>query len=100
MGYWDPLPSMVSYISPDLGDAVNSLHAGKLFMIICYLCFSSSKFTFSYDSFRNTNKVSHSLDPDQALQYVGPDLGSSVCKDYQQVTLASRFKTLKPLCMN
>ena len=34
-----------------------------------------SKTTFSKNYFRNTIRVSNSLDPDQARQYVGPDLG-------------------------
>ena len=33
-----------------------------------------SKTTFSKISFRNTIRVSHSLDPDQAQHFVGPDL--------------------------
>ena len=33
------------------------------------------KSTFSKNSFRNTIRVSNSLDPDQARQNVGPDLG-------------------------
>ena len=33
-----------------------------------------SKLTFSKYSFRNTIKVSNSLDPDQVRQNVGPDL--------------------------
>ena len=35
----------------------------------------SSKSTFSKNSFRDTIRVSHNLDPDQALHFVGPDLG-------------------------
>ena len=34
-----------------------------------------SKSTFSKNSFRNTIKASDSLDPDQAQDFVGPDLG-------------------------
>ena len=34
-----------------------------------------SKSTFSKNSFRNTIRVSNSLDPDQAQHFVGPDLG-------------------------
>ena len=36
-----------------------------------------SKLTFSKNSFRNTIRVSNSLDPDQALTFAGPDLGSN-----------------------
>ena len=34
-----------------------------------------SKSTFSENSFRNTIRVSNSLDPGQARHFVGPDLG-------------------------
>ena len=34
-----------------------------------------SKLTFSKNSFRNTFRVSYSLDPDQASRFVRPDLG-------------------------
>ena len=34
-----------------------------------------SKLTFSENSFKNTIRVSNSLDPDQARHFVGPDLG-------------------------
>ena len=36
-----------------------------------------SKLTFSKNSFRSTNRVSNSLDPDQGQHSVGPDLGSN-----------------------
>ena len=39
----------------------------------CLLIFSKS--TFSKNSFRNTIRVSNSLDPDQARHFVGPVLG-------------------------
>ena len=35
------------------------------------------KLTFSKKSFWNTIRVSNSLDPDQARQHVGPDLGTN-----------------------
>ena len=34
-----------------------------------------SKLTFSKNYFRNTIRVSNSLNPDQARHFVGPDLG-------------------------
>ena len=34
-----------------------------------------SKLTFSKNYFRNTNRVSNGLDPDQDRHFVGPDLG-------------------------
>ena len=37
--------------------------------------FFFSKSTFSKNSFRNTSRVSNSLDPDQDRGSVGPDLG-------------------------
>ena len=36
-------------------------------------------------SFRKTIRVSNSLDPDQDGRFVGPDLGQTVCKGYQQM---------------
>ena len=52
---------------------INSLPTGY------FSCFLSSadcsKSTFLKNSFRNTIRVSNSLDPDQARQKVGPDLG-------------------------
>ena len=44
------------------------------------------KSTFSKNSFRNTIRVSNSLDPDHTLLFVGPGLGPTVCKDHQQPT--------------
>ena len=41
-------------------------------------------FTLWMLDFLNTIQVSNSLDPDQARQNVGPDLGQTVCKGYQQ----------------
>ena len=42
-------------------------------MFSCLLIFSKSD--FSKSSFRNTNRVSDSLDQHQAQHFVGPDLG-------------------------
>ena len=39
-----------------------------------------SKLTFSKKSFRNSIRVSNSLDPDQARPNVGPDLGTNCMK--------------------
>ena len=49
-------------------------------LFACWVIFLSSvdfffKLTFSKKSFWNTIRVSNSLDPDQVLQFVGPDLG-------------------------
>ena len=51
-------------------------------LTLCLLRLSSadiflSKSTFSKNAFRNTFRVSNSLDPDQARQNVGPDLGAN-----------------------
>ena len=43
-------------------------------MLFCRLL-NSSKINFLKNSFRNTIRVSISLDPDQARRFVGPDLG-------------------------
>ena len=51
------------------------LHAKKLFMILSSADFFS-KFTFSKNSFKDTIRVSNSLDPDQARCSVGPDLAT------------------------
>ena len=52
----------------------NSLHAGEFFMLLLSSAVFS-KLTFSKNSFRNTTRVSTSLDPDQDRHSVGPDLG-------------------------
>ena len=45
-------------------------------MTLCRLLIFSNLFFFSKNSSSTTIKVSNSLDPDQALHFVGPDLGS------------------------
>ena len=51
----------------------NSLPLGRIFLRFWrMLLFSKSG--FSKNSFRNTIRVSNSLDPDQARHFVGPDL--------------------------
>ena len=52
------------------------LHPGKLFPLFCRLLIFS-KSTFSKISFRNTIRVSNTLDPDQARHFVGSDLGTN-----------------------
>ena len=44
------------------------------FFVVC--CLFSKSFFF-INSFRNTIRVTNSLDPDQARHFVGPDLGPS-----------------------
>ena len=49
---------------------------GNFFMIFFFVvCCSFSKSTFSKNTFRNTIRVSNSLDPDQAWHCVRPELG-------------------------
>ena len=59
-----------------------------------------SKSTFSKISFRNTVLVSNRLDQDQALHFVGPDLGpicsQRLCTDDTYSNSVAR--TLKKLC--
>ena len=52
----------------------NSLPAGKYCMLFCCLLIFFSKSTFLKNSFRNTLRISNSLDPDQGQHFVGPDL--------------------------
>ena len=40
----------------------------------------------SKTTFRNTIRVSNSLDPDQDRHSVGPDLVQTVCKSYQRMS--------------
>ena len=71
------------------------------FFVLCRF-FSKSK--ISKNSFRNTIRVSNSLDPDQARQNVGPDLGSNCLQrlaadgtSRQRVEGIKSFKTLTEL---
>ena len=57
---------------------VNSLPAGNFSMFFCRMVIFS-KSTFSKNSFRNTIRVSNSLDLDQAKHFVAPDEGPN-CK--------------------
>ena len=44
-------------------------------MFFCHLLIFFSELTFSKNSFKNTIRMSNSLDPDQARIFFGPDLG-------------------------
>ena len=55
---------------------INSLHVGN-FLKNFAVCWFFSKLTFSKKSFRNTIRVSNSLDPVQAWQNVRPGLGKN-----------------------
>ena len=73
------------------------------FFVVC--CFFS-KSTYLKDSFRNTIRVSNSLDPDQAQHFVGPDLGPNCLQrlsadntSRQRVKdLEAKGKTVIPSC--
>ena len=61
-----------------------------LFWVILHAFLSSADFfksNFSQISFRNTIRVTINLDAEQAQRFMGPNLGQTVCKDYQQTTL-------------
>ena len=51
------------------------------------------KLTFSKNSSRNTIRVSYSLDPDpdQARQFVGPDLGLNCLQKFVNIFLLNSF---------
>ena len=51
---------------------------------------------FSKRSFRNRNRMSNGLDPDQDRRFVGPDLGPNCFKKYQQTTkIAASIESVK-----
>ena len=59
-------------------------------------CLFLSKASFLNSSFRNTIRVSSSLDPDQARHFVGPDLVPNsllMFQTYQQVALVGKELT-------
>ena len=64
----------------------------KFLITLCLLgnfaCFLSAEFFLS--SFRNTIRVSNSLDPEQAQQMSGLVWVQTVCKGYQQKTLEGK----------
>ena len=62
-------------------------------MLFCPLLIFFSKSTFAKNSFRNTIRVSNSLDPDQARHYAGPDLVSN-CLQKLSADNATRGKEL------
>ena len=51
------------------------MHAAKLLCILSSADFCSKIIQFEKKCFRNIIRVSNSLNPDQARQFVGPDLG-------------------------
>ena len=64
-----------------------------MFVVVCALF---SKLTFTINSFRNTIRVSNSLNPDQDQQNVGPDLGSNCLQRLSaDKTVAARNERVK-----
>ena len=59
-------------------------------MIFCHLLIYS-KSAFSKNSFRNTIRVSNSLDRDQARHFVGPDLGPNCLQQIPADAYAGKF---------
>ena len=55
------------------------------------LLLSSAVVVFLKNYFRNTIRVSNSLDPDQARHFVGPDLGP-ICLQRLSADDTSRFR--------
>ena len=56
--------------------------------LMCWLLLLKSINVFKI-SFRNTIRVSNALDPDEALHFVGHDLGPlTACKGYQKIILS------------
>ena len=59
--------------------SVDALHLSTIIAsVVAFFLLSSDFFQiklFLKNSFRNTNRVSNSSDPDQARHFVGPDLG-------------------------
>ena len=77
--WWESQPEVLIFSTlPALSRAttLNALPPGKFCMLFCRrLIFF--KINFLKNSFRNTIRVSNSLDPDQAQHFVGPDLGQN-----------------------
>ena len=72
------------------------LMPGKLFMLFLSSAdfFSKSFFSKKKKTFRNTIRVSNSLDPDQARRSVHLIWLQTVFKGYQQTTLGGKELTL------
>ena len=63
---------------------------GKFFMLLCHLLIFFQNQLFEKNSFRNTIRVSNSLDPDQAGHLVGLIWVQTVSKGYQQTALVGK----------
>ena len=68
------------YQCPRYLKKINSLHAGNAILHVYVVCQLFLKSMLLQKSFKNTIRVSNSLDPDQARH--------SACVDYQQTALA------------
>ena len=61
---------------PELNRLLHLTHCIlEIFLCFFVVCWFFSKLIFWKNSFRNTIRMSNSLDPDQARRFVGPDLG-------------------------
>ena len=69
-------------------DTWHSLHAGLLCMLFAECTFF--QISVFKNPFRNTTRVSNSLDPNQARVDVRPDLVQTICKGCHHRTLASK----------
>ena len=69
------------------------MHPRKFFMILLSPA-DFFKIYYFKDSFRNTIRVSNSLDPDQDRQNPGPDL-ETVCKGHQETIKMATNKKKK-----
>ena len=63
------------------------------FITWCLQLFFKISFFFKFIC-QEYYRVSDSLNPDQAWHFVGPDLGWTVCKSYQQMTQVGRVNKI------
>ena len=70
-----------------------TLHTGLFFMLSCLLLIFFKINFFLKNSFRNTIKVSNSMDLDQARHFVGPDLYPNCLQRLSDGGLVVRLRT-------
>ena len=77
------------------------MHSGQFFILFCRLQ-TFPKLTFSKKSFRNTTRVSNSLDPDQDRLSVGPDLGPNCLQRLSgnDKTIQIKHEAIPYLCVD
>ena len=78
-------------------DCVNYLPTGKFYMLFLLSADFFQNQLFLKNSFRNTIRVSNTLDLNQARHFVGPDPVPTLCKVYQQMTLVGNEYTRESL---